>query len=156
MCVSQSCPTLCNSMDCSPPGSSIQGILQGRILEWIAIPFSSGSSLPRDRTQVTCIAGKFYTVWATKENCLQRLQAWCCWSLPRAVSDISWRLNIESWSIGEREVNLIRQEPGQDTEESWLGWRQGGCSLQPASSEGEAIAIEFLVLVYCPASLLHS
>ena len=46
--VSQSCPTLCNPMDCSPPGSSVHGLLQARILEWIAIHFSRGSSQPRD------------------------------------------------------------------------------------------------------------
>ena len=44
----QSCPTLCHPMDCSPPGSSVHGILQARILEWIAVPFSRGSSRPRD------------------------------------------------------------------------------------------------------------
>ena len=59
--VIQSCPTLCNSMDCNPPGSTVHGILQARILEWVAIPFS------RDRTQVSCIAGRFFTVWATSE-----------------------------------------------------------------------------------------
>ena len=64
VCVSQSCPTLCDPMDCSPPHSSIQGILQARILEWVAIPFSKGSSQPRDRTRVSCIAGGFFTAWA--------------------------------------------------------------------------------------------
>ena len=49
--VAQSCPALCNPMDCSPPGSSVHGILQARRLEWVAMPFSRGSSLPRDRTQ---------------------------------------------------------------------------------------------------------
>ena len=49
---------------CSPPGFSIHGILQARILEWIAIPFSRGTSQPRDRTLVSCIAGRFFTVWA--------------------------------------------------------------------------------------------
>ena len=52
---------LCNPVDCSPPGSSVRGILQARILEWVAIPFSRGSSLPRDRTWVSCIAGRFFT-----------------------------------------------------------------------------------------------
>ena len=60
--VPQSCPTLCDPMDCSPPGSSVHGLLQARILEWIAIPFSRGSSRPRDGTQVSCIAGRFFTV----------------------------------------------------------------------------------------------
>ena len=53
---------LCDPMDCSPPGSSVHGILQERILEWVAIPFSRGSSRPRDRTPVYNIAGKFFTV----------------------------------------------------------------------------------------------
>ena len=51
----QSCPTLRDSMDCSPPGSSVHGILQARILEWVAIPFSRGSSWPKDQKQVFCI-----------------------------------------------------------------------------------------------------
>ena len=59
--VAQSCPTLCYSMDCSPPGSSVHGILQARILEWVAITFSRGSSWPRDWTQASCIAGRFFT-----------------------------------------------------------------------------------------------
>ena len=65
--VSQSCLTLCGPMDCSPPGFSILGILQGRILESVAIPFSKGSSWPRNQTPVPCIAGRFFTVWATRE-----------------------------------------------------------------------------------------
>ena len=56
MLVAKSCPTLCNPMDCRPPGSSVQGILQARILEWVAISFSRGSSPPRDRTSVSYIA----------------------------------------------------------------------------------------------------
>ena len=49
-------------MDCSPPGSSAHGILQVRILEWVAISFSGGSSRPRDNTRVSCLAGRFSTV----------------------------------------------------------------------------------------------
>ena len=59
--VTQSCPILCNPMDCSPPGSSVHGILQARILEWIVIPFSRGSSQPKDQTWVFCTAGGFFT-----------------------------------------------------------------------------------------------
>ena len=62
--VSQSCTTLCEPMDCSPAGSSVHGILQTRILEWVAIPFSRGSSWPRDRIPVSCIAGRFCTILA--------------------------------------------------------------------------------------------
>ena len=57
----QSCPTLCNPMDCSLPGSSVHGILQARIVEWVAMPSSQGCSQPRDRTQVSCIASRFFT-----------------------------------------------------------------------------------------------
>ena len=56
-----------NRMDCSLPGSSGHGILQARILEWVAVPFSRGSSQSRNRTQVSCIAGGFFTNWATRE-----------------------------------------------------------------------------------------
>ena len=52
--------TLCDPMDCSPPGSSVLGILQARILEWVAMPSSRESSQPRDQTQVSCIAGDFF------------------------------------------------------------------------------------------------
>ena len=60
--VVQSCPTLCDPLD-----YTIHGILQARILEWVAFPFSRGSSWPRDRTQVFHIAGGFFTGWATRE-----------------------------------------------------------------------------------------
>ena len=60
--VVQSCPTLCN-----PTDYTVHGILQARILEWVAFPFSRGSFQPRDWTQVSCIAGRFFTSWATRE-----------------------------------------------------------------------------------------
>ena len=69
--VTQSCLILCNPMDCSLPGSSIHGIFQARILEWVAISFSRGSSWPRDWTQVSGIAGRRFTVWTTREALIQ-------------------------------------------------------------------------------------
>ena len=60
--VAQLCPTRCSPMDCSLPGSSIHGIFQARVLEWVAISFSMGSSQPRDRTRVSCIAGRCFTL----------------------------------------------------------------------------------------------
>ena len=68
VCVAQACPTLCDPTDCSPPGFSVHEILQARILEWIAIPFSRGTSQPRDQTLVSCIAGRFFTIWATGKS----------------------------------------------------------------------------------------
>ena len=58
----QLCLIFCDSMDYSPPGSSVHGILQARILEWVAIPFSRGSSQPKDGSWVFRIAGRFFTI----------------------------------------------------------------------------------------------
>ena len=59
--ITQSCPTLCNPMNCSLPGSSLHGILQARVLEWVAISFSRGSSWLRDQTQVSRTTGRLFT-----------------------------------------------------------------------------------------------
>ena len=61
--VAQSCPTLCNPMDCRLSVSSVQGILQVRILEWVAIPFYTGSFWPMDFSWVSCTVGRFFTIW---------------------------------------------------------------------------------------------
>ena len=71
--VAQSCLTLCNPLDCI-----VHGILQARTLEWVAFPFFRGSSQPRDRTQVSHIAGGFFTSWATREA----QQYWSEWPIP--------------------------------------------------------------------------
>ena len=65
--VAQSCPALCDPLDCSPPSSSVHGIFQTRILEWVATSFSRRSSQPRDWTWVSCIIGRCFTIWATRE-----------------------------------------------------------------------------------------
>ena len=62
----QSCLTLCDPVGYSPPGSSVHGILQARLLEWVAILFSRESFEPRDQTQVSCIAGSFFTIWSSR------------------------------------------------------------------------------------------
>ena len=64
--VAQSCPTLCDPMDCSLPGSSVHGILQARVLEWVAISFSRGSSRSTDQTRVSRIADRRFTIWAIR------------------------------------------------------------------------------------------
>ena len=74
--VTQSCLTLCDPMNCRQPGSFVHGILQARILEWVAIPFSRRSSQPRDWTWVSCIASRFFTHWATREALSLRYK--CC------------------------------------------------------------------------------
>ena len=62
MLVAQLCLALCDTVDCSLPGSSVHGLLHIRILVWVVIPFSRGSSPPKDRTQVSYIAGRFFTI----------------------------------------------------------------------------------------------
>ena len=78
--VAQSCPTLCDTMNCSPTGSSVDGVFQARILEWVAISFSRGYSQPRDQTQVSRIQadslsaelpGKPKEGWAPRNWCFQ-------------------------------------------------------------------------------------
>ena len=79
---SQSCLTFCNPMD-----YTIHGILQARILEWVAVPFSRGSSQPRDWTQLSHIAGRFFTSWATRE-------AWQGWVQVAGLSSgtiVTWK-----------------------------------------------------------------
>ena len=66
--VAQSCLTLCDPMDCTTPASSVHEMLQARILEWVANPFSMGSSQPRDWTQASCIAGRFFAIRATRDT----------------------------------------------------------------------------------------
>ena len=87
--VAQSCLTLCDSMDCSLPGFSVHGIFQARVPEWVAISFSRGSSPPRGRTWVSCIAGSCFTLWATRERWL---------SLPYALED-AWHRVGAQWSM---------------------------------------------------------
>ena len=100
--VTESCPTLCNPMD-----YTVHGVLQARILEWAAFPFSRGSSQPKDRTQVSCIAGGFLTNWAIREAYSPRassvlltkvkLGLWVCTSMESQLSPFSsmghWHVN---------------------------------------------------------------
>ena len=83
--VAQSCLTLCDSRYCSPPGSSVHGILQARLLEWVAMPSSRGSSQPRDGIQVSHIAGRFSTIWATRET-------QCTASIHQGAVETEWTL----------------------------------------------------------------
>ena len=86
--VTQSCPTLCN-----PMGYPVHGILQARILDWVAFSFSRGSSQPRDRTQASLIAGGFYTSWASSNiNIVPKIRkvSWKRWSLSWISKEKGW------------------------------------------------------------------
>ena len=65
--ITQLCLTVCDPTYCSRPGSSVHGISQARILEWVAIPFSRGSYQLRYGTRVSFMAGRFFTLWVTRE-----------------------------------------------------------------------------------------
>ena len=91
--VTKSCLSLWDFMDCSPPGSSVHEIFQARILEGVAIPFSGGSSWPRDQTQVSCIAGRFFTTRPLKGN-----TSWYWGSLKCGC--LSSDLLVPEWSRG--------------------------------------------------------
>ena len=102
--VAQSHGTHCNPTDCSPPGSSVHGILQARIPEWVAIPFSKGSSQPRDQSWASHIAGKFFTVGATKEAKLTQIHLFKLLTLdssypvpPLVHSKDSWTQWFKLW-----------------------------------------------------------
>ena len=118
--VSQLCPTLCDPMDYSLPGSSVRGILQARILEWVTIDFSRGSSQPRDQTWVSHVAGRFFTIWATRVIldmflttlnlhlyvwCFQEeVQLWFYWTGGGEGEDAFWLLwhNMSQFNKRER------------------------------------------------------
>ena len=123
--VAQSCPTPCDPMDCNLPGSSICGILQARILEWVAISFSRRSSQPRDQTQVSCITGRRFTIWATRDYRQSMFDAWY-WMLgagalgrPRGMvwggrreggsgwgtRVYLWRIHVDIW---QNQYNIVK------------------------------------------------
>ena len=102
--VDQSCLTLCHPMDYSPSGSSVHGILQARILEWVAISFSTVSSWCRDGTQVFWIAGRFFTIWVTREA--QRTFSICGCFYPLGVDSVLI-FNVLSFLKNFKDYNLV-------------------------------------------------
>ena len=92
--VTQLCPTLCDHLDCSPPGFSIHGIFQARILGWVSIFFSRGSSQPRDWTQVSHIAGRCFTLWDTREPVHNMVYEY-------------FRLIVENYCLGKKNLFKI-------------------------------------------------
>ena len=93
--VPQSCPTLCDPVDCRLPGSSVHRIFQARVLEWVAISFSRGSSQPRNRTQVSHIVGRHFTIWATRE--VHRFNPWVR-KIP-LEEEVAIHFSILAWEI---------------------------------------------------------
>ena len=108
----QSCPTLCDPMDYSPLGPSIHGILQARILEWVVIPFSRVSLQPKDWTQVSRIAGRFFTIWAyslEKTLMLRKIEG----KIKRELQRMRWLDSItDSMDVNLRKVQDIVKNRG--------------------------------------------
>ena len=102
--IHMSCLTLCDSMNCSPPGSSVHGILQAGILEWVAIPFSRGSSRPRDRAQVSCI-GRWILHRLSHQGSLRPR---CCRSFAEAISECWGDVWVAIRSLSPR-ASLVAQ-----------------------------------------------
>ena len=98
--VAQSCPTLCDPMDYSLQGFSIHGVFQARVLEWVTISFSLGSSWPRDQIQVSRIVGRHFTIWATREA---HMQSTSC-EMPGWMN-----LKLESRLLGEISTASVMQ-----------------------------------------------
>ena len=118
--VAQSCPTLCDPMDCSLPGSSVHGIFWARTLEWVAISFSRRSSRPRDWTQVSHIVGRHFTIWATREvlclkKNLNRKDGLGCFP-QEGLSE----QRPERWEGGSREKSF----PSTEKKSSPKAWRE--------------------------------
>ena len=130
------CPTLCDPVDCSLPGSSVRGISQARILEWVAILFSRGSSLPRDQTQVSCIAGRFFTIWDTKEasssRCHREIQVIGLLYLQKSRVTLHTKINFKaSRRLGDLSLVFLLC-----TEALWILPSWAVSSLQWSSSSG--------------------
>ena len=96
--VAQLYPTLCNPVDYNPPGSSVYGSLQARILELVTLSFSRKSSQPRGWTRVSCMAGRFFTVWAIRE-------ALCSCNPP---DKSQWNWHLWGWDIGRVDCEVLK------------------------------------------------
>ena len=122
------------SIDCNLTGSSVHEILQARILKWVAIPFSRGSSPPRDGAWVSCLAGRFFTIWLTRKTqhlfktksikLLKTHYASFGRTDAEAETPILWPPHVKSWLVG-KDPDAGRdwgQEEKGTTEDEMAGW----------------------------------
>ena len=128
--VTQSCQTLCDPMD-----YTVHGILQARILEWVAFPFSSGSSWPRNRTGVSSIAGRFFTNWAMTEA-RGEIRMLLKWTMQRNRGEKNTMRRTRDlfkkiWSIKGTRMGTIKDRNGkalteaEEIKKSWQGYIEG-------------------------------
>ena len=125
--VSQLCPTLCNPMDCNLPGSTVHGILQARILEWLAISFSRRSLRPRDCTRVSRVVGRRFTIWATREERKEELKS-LLMKMKEEIEKAGLKLNIQKMKITASGPIISWQIDGE-TVETVTGFIFGGSKI---------------------------
>ena len=144
----QSCLTLCDPMDCSPPGSSVHEIFQARILEWIAISFSKVSSRPRDGTHVSCVfctAGRFFTTAPPGKPPVEHALLHKCVLMTGNTAHPNHR-HLHAVFRTENERCVVICHPGLPRDqEQMLRW---STRIQNAISD--------CVVVFCHASLISS
>ena len=121
--VAQSCLTLCNPMDCSPPGSSVHGIFQAWILEWVAISFSRGSSWPRDQTLVSHTIGRRFTIQVIREE--TDMQSTSCEMLGCMKHQLESRLPGEISITSDMQMTPpLWQKVKKNKRASWRKWKE--------------------------------
>ena len=163
--VAQSCPTLCDPVDCSLPCSSVLGIFQARVLEWVSISFSRRSSRPRDQTRVSHVVGRRFTVCTTylmyclfpslelnflRERCLSVLFSFLP-SVPRTEPD---RRKLNQW-INEVNITLKKLNPKLSPRweniwlystvqglRQWLNRKESACSAGATGEAGSSLGWE--------------
>ena len=142
----QSCLTLCDPMDCSSPGSSVHRIPQTRILEWVAITFSSGFAWPKDRTWISYIADRFFTVWATREAPSHQGSPKCCGFPKLTLYFLDTKLclqrnlnalSTEKNSKEEREPKSKYCQRNSQKHNCWMTSSKVSCVLDPVGKQNE-------------------
>ena len=135
-------------MDHSLSGSSIHGIFQARVLEWMAISFSRGSSRPRNRTWVSCIAGRCFTVWATRKACPVALshklllRGPLIWALKDGVAASQAKKELILWARNAKvSIAVVQRKRGSKrslARQSGTGGKRQFCSRHTACEDGQA------------------
>ena len=173
--VTQSCLTLCDPVDYTLLGSSLHGILQARMMQWVYIPFSRESSWSRDWTQVSCTADRFLSTWATKEAqyIVEYYSAIKKENMPFAIMlmDLEAFMLSEPWDIMKRKINPVwlqlyefkkqiknqvhsyrEQIDGYQRQEmvevgDWNGWRWSKCTKFQSSNKPWGYKINSIVTI---------
>ena len=145
-------------MDRSLPGSSVHGILQARILEWVTIPFFRGSSWIRDQTRVSCIAGRFFTFWAIQLLVRASLSYEIKCYLGFRIQIKHWTVNVEENDHGDSVSSVQSLSHVWLFATPWIAVCQGSLSITNSRSPPKPMSIVSMIpsnhLLCCPLLLL--